>query len=260
VERLTAEAPVAGLTLARQRKLTLAVLLALAAAGWAVIIAQARGGHAMHDMMGPDLTMGGSAALFLAMWIAMMVAMMFPAAAPMILTYARMQRGERFTTTLFTAGYLALWIGVGGVALGLGLAAEAAIERSAWAAENWPRLGGLLLVLAGLYQLSPLKDYCLAKCRSPLSFLLRSWRAGRTGALRMGFAHGLYCVGCCWLLFLILIPLGVMNVAVMLVVAIVVFAEKTLPRGRAVGRVAAAALVVAGLLAAVRPELLPTVA
>jgi predicted metal-binding membrane protein len=259
VERLT-QTPAAGLPLARQRTLILVVLLTLAAAGWAVIVAQTRAEHGMHAMMGPDLTMGGSAALFLAMWVAMMVAMMFPAAAPMIVTYARMQRGQRFTTMLFTAAYLALWIGVGILAFGLGLAAEAATQRSAWAAEHWARVGGALLVLAGLYQLSPLKDYCLAKCRSPLSFLLHSWRNGRTGALRMGFAHGVYCLGCCWLLFLILLPLGVMNVAAMLVVAIVVFAEKVLPRGRAVGRVAAAALLVGGLVVVIRPELLPTVA
>ena len=115
-------------------------------------------------------------------------------------------------------------------------------------------------MLAGVYQLSPLKDICLRHCRTPLAFVMTKWRDGRRGAVRMGLLHGVYCVGCCWLLFLILVPLGVMNVAAMLAVATVVFAEKVLPGGRGIGLVAAAAMFVGGVLVVAKPSLLPTVA
>lgn len=248
--------------LARQCNAIVVVLLGLAAAGWAVLLNQGGRGEAMgHGMMpGPDLTMGRSAPLFLAMWVAMMVAMMFPAAAPMILMYSRTQRAQSLTTALFTGAYLALWVGFGVVAFALGALVEVLAEKSDWVAANWARAGGALLLLAGLYQLSPLKDVCLSKCRTPLSFILHSWREGRAGALRMGLKHGVYCLGCCWLLFLVLVPLGVMNLAAMLLVAVVVFAEKALPWGRGMARLAAGGLILYGVLVVVRPELLPTVA
>ena len=125
---------------------------------------------------------------------------------------------------------------------------------------NWGRAGGMLLVLAGVYQLTPLKEVCLRHCRTPLSFLMHHWRDGRGGAVRMGLAHGLYCMGCCWLLFLILIPLGVMNVAAAVVVALVVFAEKAVPHGRGIGLLAAVVMIVFGVAVAAHPSLLPTVA
>lgn len=261
MEQLRAE-PTVGPPLARQRAVVLGVLLTLAAAGWMAVLA-------LHDrnVMGagmdasvPDLTMGRSAPLFLTMWLAMMVAMMFPAAAPMIVVYARTQRGRPGNTAWFTAAYLSLWVVFGLAAFAIGVGAEAVIERTGWGADRWARAGGVLLVLAGAYQLSPLKDYCLAKCRSPLSFLLHEWRPGARGALQMGLRHGLVCLGCCWLLFLVLVPLGVMNIAAMLVVAAVVFAEKALPWGRGAARVAAAGLVAYGLVVLVHPAWLPTVA
>jgi predicted metal-binding membrane protein len=249
---------------ARERNLILAILLGLAGAGWAVLVVQAgRDDMGMHDMAaaGPDLTMGRSAPLFFAMWLAMMVAMMFPAAAPMITMYARTQHSKgNGATALFVASYLILWVIFGVVAFALGALIETLAERSAWVADNWARVGGILLLLAGLYQLSPLKRVCLTKCRNPLSFLLHAWRNGPIGALRMGLRHGLYCLGCCWLLFLILVPLGVMNIAAMLVVTVVVFAEKALPWGRGVAELAAVALVVYGIAVMAQPALLPTVA
>ncbi len=244
---------------ARQRNVILAALLGLAAVGWAVFLTQADEPMTMGDGMGPDLTMGGSWPLFLLTWVAMMVAMMFPAAAPMVVMYGRMRRGDVASVALFTGSYIALWVVFGVGAYLLSATIEWAASRSEGVATHWGRVGGILLVVAGVYQLTPLKGICLRHCRTPLSFVLTHWRDGRSGAVRMGLVHGLYCVGCCWLLFLILIPLGVMNVAAMIAVALLVFAEKTLPHGRSVGVVAAGALVAVGVAVALRPSLLPTV-
>ena len=261
MERLTAPAaatvpPV----VARQRNAILITLAGLAAAGWIVFLNQARQPTGMGHGMGPDLTMGRSWPLFLAMWVAMMVAMMFPAAAPMVLMYGRMRRSDPSSVALFTGSYIVLWFAFGVLAYLLGAAVESAVSGSEWVAANWGRAGGLLLVLAGVYQLTPLKDICLRHCRTPMSFVMTRWRDGRGGAVRMGLAHGLYCMGCCWLLFLILVPLGVMNVAAMVAVALVVFAEKAVPHGRGVGVLAAVVLIVYGIAVAAHPALLPTVA
>ena len=258
--RLSTAPPALPATVARQRNLILAALLALAAAGWIVFLTRSRDGMMMGHGMGPDLTMGGSWPLFLAMWVAMMVAMMFPAAAPMVLFYGRMRRSDPPSIALFTASYIVLWFVFGALAYLVSAAVETGASRSEWIAMNWGRAGGALLVLAGIYQLTPLKEACLRQCRSPLSFVMTRWREGRSGAVRMGVMHGLYCMGCCWLLFLVLIPLGVMNAAAMAAVAALVFAEKVLPRSRAVGALAAAVLVVCGLAVVVHPGLLPTVA
>jgi predicted metal-binding membrane protein len=120
------------------------------------------------------------------------------------------------------------------------------------------RIGGIVLVAAGLYQLTPWKDLCLSKCRTPITFIMTSWRDGAAGALRMGLLHGAYCLGCCWLLFVILFPLGIMNIAAMAVITLVIFAEKTLPWGRAASRVAAAALIAYGFVVVTAPQFLPT--
>jgi predicted metal-binding membrane protein len=234
----------------------LATLLVLAAVGWLMILFQ--GGDSdhmgMHEHgMGPDLTMG-SAPLFFAMWVAMMAAMMFPAAAPMILLYARIhEQRHSGNTALFVAPYLGLWVLFGAIAFALGAGVEALVERSDWVGEHWGRAGGALLVLAGLYQLSSLKARCLSKCRSPLSFLIQTWRPGAAGAARMGLHHGVYCLGCCWLLFLVLVPIGVMNLAAMLVVTLLVFAEKVMPWGRIASRVGALVLILYGISVTIRP-------
>lgn len=260
MERLTAPAvatvpPV----VARQRNAILVTLLGLAAAGWLVFLDQARQPMGMARDMGPDLTMGRSWPLFLATWVAMMVAMMFPAAAPMVLMYGRMRRNDPSSVALFTGSYIALWFAFGVLAYLLSAMVESAASGSEWVAMNWGRAGGVLLVSAGVYQLTPLKDICLRHCRTPLSFVMTRWRDGRGGAVRMGLAHGLYCMGCCWLLFLILIPLGVMNVAAMVGVALVVFAEKAVPHGRGIGLLAAVVMIVYGVAVAAHPALLPTV-
>ena len=259
---LTTTAPPIPPAVARQRNLILVILLGLAAVGWVVFLDQANEpmGMGMAGDMGPDLTMGRSWPLFLGMWVAMMVAMMFPAAAPMVVMYGRMRRSDPLSVALFTGSYIVLWFVFGVGAYLLSAAVESAASGSEWVAMNWGRAGGILLVLAGVYQLTPLKDICLRHCRSPLSFVMTHWRDGRSGAVRMGLVHGLYCVGCCWLLFLILIPLGVMNVAAMVAVAGLVFAEKVVGHGRAIGVVASAVLIVYGVAVVSHPSLLPTVA
>ena len=248
--------------LSLQRNIVLGLLLALAAAAWAALVWQSAGPDTDMAMASP--TMGLRAPLFLAIWVVMMVAMMFPTAAPMILTFHKVQagkrrRGEAFVSTwVFVAAYLLVWTLTGiaayaGAIAGETLAAEVALSPAAAA-----RIGGAVLIAAGLYQLTPLKDLCLSKCRTPISFLMTSWREGTAGALRMGLVHGAYCLGCCWLLFVILFPLGIMNIAAMALVTLVIFAEKSLPWGRATARAAAAALTAYGAVVVAAPQVLPT--
>jgi predicted metal-binding membrane protein len=248
--------------LAFERRLLLGLLLGLAAAAWALLAWQQAGAGADMAMASP--TMGMGAALFLAIWVVMMVAMMFPTAAPMILTFHRVQagkreRGEAFVATwIFVAAYLLVWALSGVVAYLGAVGAEAIAAGAALSADAAARIGGAILVAAGLYQFTPLKDRCLAKCRTPMGFIMTSWRDGAAGAVRMGLEHGLYCLGCCWLLFVILFPLGIMNVAAMAVITLVIFAEKAAPWGKPVARVTAAALVAYGVAVLVTPRLLPT--
>jgi predicted metal-binding membrane protein len=245
-----------------QRNVILGLLLAFAAAAWAALVWQGAGFDM--DMAMDSPTMGLRAPLFLAIWVIMMVAMMFPTAAPMIVTFHKVQagkrqRGEAFVSTwIFVAAYLLLW-GLAGVAAYAGaLVAEAIAARSALSPATGARIGGTLLIAAGVYQLTPLKDLCLSKCRTPITFIMTSWRDGAAGALRMGLLHGAYCLGCCWLLFVILFPLGIMNIAAMAVITLIIFAEKTLPWGRAVTRAVAVVLIVYGSGVVAAPQLLPT--
>ena len=136
--------------------------------------------------------------------------------------------------------------------------AEAMAVRLDLSAGSAARAGGVVLILAGAYQLTPLKERCLSHCRTPLIFIMTSWREGRLGALRMGVRHGLWCFGCCWLLFAVLFPLGLMNVAAMLALTAVVFAEKSLSRGRLVTGAAAVVLIGYGALVIAAPSALPT--
>ncbi len=247
--------------LRRERALILLLLLALAAVSWLALLRWEPGMQG-EEMMGP--TMGLGPLLFLAVWVVMMVAMMFPTAAPMILMFARVQAGKRaqrqafVPTWVFVAGYLIVWTAFGTLIYGVAIAAERAILGSAWLSTNAARLGGALIVLAGLYQVSPLKRACLAHCRTPLHFVLTRWRQGYRGALEMGFRHGIYCLGCCWLLFAILLPLGLMNVGLMALITLLIFAEKSLPLSPYARVAAAVALVAYGALVLVHPSALPT--
>jgi len=174
--------------------------------------------------------------LIAAMWAVMMIAMMVPSAAPAILLYAKVHRHSLGTGTMpptmtFLAGYLACWLGFAAIIATLQLAFEntMTVRREAAAA---------LLIVAGLYQLSPLKDACLTRCRSPAQFISRHYRPGVWGAARLGLLHGAYCVGCCWLLMALLFVGGVMNLAWIAVLTLLVAAEKLLPGGQWTARVA----------------------
>jgi len=249
--------------LSRQRGVILGLLLALAAAAWAALVWT----HAysnMEDMTTGSVTLGPRAPLFLVMWVVMMVAMMLPTAAPMILTFHKVQAANRqprdafVSTWVFAAAYLVVWA-FAGLAAYVGMqAAEAAIVRAALPPAAAAQIGGAIIVVAGIYQLTPLKDVCLSKCRQPLDFIVTSWRGGATSALEMGLLHGSYCLGCCWLLFVILFPLGLMNVGAMAAVTLIIFAEKTLPWPRLAPYAAAVALVLYGALVITSPQLLPT--
>jgi len=246
-----------------ERWLVLTVLLTLAGMGWALVAWQASEMDMTEDRL--DLTMGMAAPLFIAMWMAMMVAMMFPASAPMVMAFARTQAGKRadgrpfVPTAFFLAPYVAVWTIFGVLGFVVARVVTTVAGDSMWAMDNLPRIAGVLLVSAGVYQLTPLKKVCLTRCRTPLTFMLSYWRDGRRGAVSMGLRHGMYCLGCCWVLFLVLLPLGVMNVVAMLAVAALVFAEKVLPRGELVARAAAVGLLTYGMVAVLVPGALPTV-
>jgi predicted metal-binding membrane protein len=226
-----------------------AVLLACAAAAWLITAQQAA------SMMDGAAMMG--AGLFLVTWLVMMVAMMFPSVAPMTLAFASMTRlrGEgSIATALFVLGYLAVWALSGVVPLGV----QQAINQIWMSPPSWlPRAGGALILVAGLYQFTPLKDTCLRACRSPLGFVMtHNFGGGLPAALRAGAAHGVYCLGCCWALMAVLAVLGLMNLAWMAVIAAVFFVEKNVRRGDVLPRVVGAACIAGGLAILAWPVLL----
>jgi len=172
---------------------------------------------------------GTDVALVFLMWVIMMAAMMLPSAAPMVRMFARCCHTRPGPpTAAFVAGYLTIWTGLSAMAslAQWGLLELRLITPMMESASRW--LSGGLLVGAGIFQLTPLKDSCLSQCRSPLGFLMTEWRPGLGGAFRMGLRHGSYCAGCCALLMLLLFVLGVMNLAWIAVLSLVVLAEKTL--------------------------------
>lgn len=248
----------------RERKLILGVLLILTAASWALLIWQSTAMNS--QVMGMGLTMGMNTGLFMAIWVVMMIAMMFPTAAPMILMFTTVYAGKRqksqafVPTWVFVSAYLLIWSLFGLVAYPLALGAERLAGQSMWLMTNAPRIGGVLLVVAGLYQLSPLKHLCLSKCRTPLQFILGSWHDGYGGAFRMGVVHGVYCLGCCWFLFALLFPLGIMNIAVMALLTALIYAEKSFPLGRQISQIAGVALIVYGVIVIFVPAALPAIA
>lgn len=206
--------------------------------------------------------MGGmamlGAGLFLVVWVVMMVAMMFPSITPMVLTHARIvrARGEgTLPTVAFVVGFLVVWGAAGLIPLGMIqlLGSSVAAPINAWL----PRLGGAVVVLAGVYQFTPLKEACLRSCRSPLGFILtHDFGGGRSAAARAGVSHGLYCLGCCWAIMAVLAVVGLMNLAWMAVFAVLFFLEKNWRQGVMLSRVSGAACVVLGLAIIARPEVL----
>jgi predicted metal-binding membrane protein len=237
----------------------IAALLILAAVGWA---ATDEGMAGMDAGPGTD---PGTFGFYVTAWVVMMAAMMFPSISPMVLTYARIQEGRRKrgleaqagATALFVTGYLVTWTAAGMVGYGL-IKAGRALEIDALSWENGgPYAAGGVIVAAALYQLTPLKDVCLRKCRDPFSFVITAWRPGRFGALRMGIEHGAWCVGCCWALMAALFALGVMSVGWMAFVAALIAIEKLLPWKAVANRWIAVLLLALGLAVAFAPADVP---
>jgi len=238
-----------GAVLGRDRLLVWGAVGAVTLAAWGYLAHMA----AMPEMAGGLRPWTGADLVFaFVMWAVMMVGMMLPSAAPVILLVAAVRRRRaqargRGLTVAFGLGYLLVWGGFSLAATAAQWGLHAAALLSPQLATTSPLLGGILLVAAGVYQLTPLKAACLAHCRSPLGFLMTEWREGTGGALRMGFAHGLYCLGCCALLMGLLFVTGVMNLLWVAMIAAFVLVEKVAPGGPRVGRLASLALIGAGL-------------
>jgi predicted metal-binding membrane protein len=191
----------------------------------------------------------------------MMVAMMLPSAAPMILLYRTVTgrlppyEDPSIPVVLFAAVYLLLWL-LFGVPVYLASVAVANLSlRSPWLHAAMPYLLAGVLVAAGVYQFTAVKRACLRHCEQPLEFLMRQWRGGYRASLRLAVAHASYCIGCCWGLMVILVAAGAMSLPWVLAIAVIVFAEKVLPRGGRTARLVGVALIVLGLAVALRPEL-----
>lgn len=255
--------------LRRDRWLTSAGLLALVVLAWAHTLAGAGMGmdawqmtslllfpHAAGMEMAPTAWTPAYFMLVIAMWWTMMVAMMTPSAAPTILLFAHVHRHAQLRgafvaiapTASFVAGYLVVWLFFSLLATGLQFALESAGLESAMGMGSQSRwLSATVLVAAGLYQFSPLKDACLSLCRAPFAFLTRYWQPGASGAFRLGLRHGAWCLGCCWVLMILLFVGGVMNLAWIAGLTVLVMAEKWLAPGRAVARTVGALLIAWGL-------------
>ena len=237
---------------ARVRLGLVAALFVLAGVGWWWTADQMRG---MDD--GPWTGLG-TLSWFLAVWVVMMAAMMFPSVAPTVALYSRMTRSRSpLAPVVFTGGYLATWAVAGLVAFGIG-AGTAQLPGGPLAWEHAGRpVAAVTLLVAAAYELSPVKDVCLRRCRSPLGVLLGGWRDGWSGALRMGARNGAWCVGCCWALMASLFALGVMSLVWMALIAALIAVEKTLPARRLTTYGTAAVLVVLGVLLLTAPDAIP---
>jgi predicted metal-binding membrane protein len=225
------------------------VLVVVALAAWAVVVLQA-------GM--PMPTSGAAEAVaFLGAWGIMMAAMMLPSATPMIALYGALRRNvgaagpAGISTALFALVYLAVWVTFG-VPVYL---ASVVIGAQTQLADLLPYALAIVLLAAGVYQLTPLKRACLRVCRNPLSFLLARSRTGYRGTLGLAIEHAAYCVGCCWGLMVVLVAAGAMALHWVLLIAAVVFVEKLLPRGEWTARVVGGALVLLGLAVVAHPEL-----
>ena len=248
------------LALRRDRYIVLGGLAAITLLAWAYLL------YLTPDMSGMDslgelgsMSMAGvsvgfgpvDVVLMFLMWAVMMVGMMVPSAAPMILAFAsinrrRRERGSPYVpTAVFLSGYLLVWVGFSVAAT----VAQVALILAILGSPNMvsPIIGGVLLLAAGAFQLSPLKSVCLRHCRTPMGFITNDWREGHRGALLMGLHHGGYCLGCCWALMGLLFLLGVMNLLWIAALAAFVLVEKVLPAGVWVGRAAGVGLLAWGV-------------
>jgi predicted metal-binding membrane protein len=272
--------------LKRDRIVVAAALAALFLVAWAFLIHLAGGMARMEGlsarMMGMSVNDRVSAALEAAMspgaaaladagvnflllalmWAIMMVAMMIPGAAPTILLFSALERkrasatGMGGRTAAFVAGYVAIWCAFSIVAAALQTALSHGGLLSMQMTMRSALLAGVVFIAAGIYEFTPLKDRCLTHCRSPLEWLPQHMRPGRSGAFRMGVEHGTYCVGCCWVLMLLLFAVGIMNLVWVAALAAIVLVQKLLPAGILPQRLVGGLLVAVGLVAIARPMLL----
>ncbi len=245
-------------------------LSGITVAAWVYIVVTARrmaagsagmSGHStapvMDAMTGMQPWTATEFVLRLAMWAVMMVAMMVPTAAPMTLPYAAVarkaaaQHNPLAPTFVFVTGYIAMWTIFGLVATIAQHALDQAALLSPMMVSRSAMFGAALLIAAGIYQLTPIKNACLRNCRAPAHFLSRYWRTGNLGAFRMGLRLGAYCVGCCWILMGLLFIGGVMNLLWIAAIAIFVLLEKTIPFGEVGGRLAGAAMILVGAVSLV---------
>ena len=242
----------APIVIRRKWKLTFWIL-ALSLVGWALLAWMALDmGHPVAQLMMPVSsiwTMGNLLAI-LCMWAVMMAAMMLPSALPTVMTFARLcERGpERPRFMAFLGAYLLVWLGFSVAATAMQWALQFQDWVNPMVASTSAGLSGSLLLIAGMYQFSPLKRVCLANCRTPMGFLLGEWRAGIGGAVVMGFRHGWFCLGCCWALMALLFVGGVMNIAWIAALSIAVAIEKMAPYGDKVALVLGVGLIVAGAI------------
>jgi predicted metal-binding membrane protein len=244
--------------LRRDNAVVLSALAGVIAVAWGYLLlgagihmeAMDMGGGQMMAML-PEWTLGYAAIVFV-MWAVMMMAMMLPSAAPVVLLAAALDRqqgaGKR-RSALFASGYLAVWFGFSLLATILQYALDAAGMLSETMAVANRLFAAAVLIAAGLYQWTPLKQVCLTRCRSPIELLIRYWRKGSLGAVGAGIQHGLFCLGCCWMLMALLFVGGLMNLAWIAAIALLVLIEKTLPWGGRMSRVAGIVLVAWGAAA-----------
>jgi predicted metal-binding membrane protein len=235
------------------------LLLALAAIAWVIT------GERMQGMdAGPGGHLG-TLGFYVTAWVVMMAAMMFPSISPMVVAYSRVLdarrrrkvEGAAGAAATIVVGYLAVWTAFGLAAYGLLVLVQSlSIEALAWERAGRYLAGGVV-VAAAIYQLTPAKDACLRRCRGPLAFVMGSWRDGHLGALRMGAAHGAWCVGCCWALMAALFALGVMSIGWMVFVAALIALEKMLPWKRVANRGIAVMLLALGIAVAAVPQHVP---
>jgi predicted metal-binding membrane protein len=236
----------------RTRLALVALLFVLAGLAWWATVNQMAG---MDAGPGTDL---GALGWFIGAWVVMMAAMMFPSVAPTVALYARLTRlRSPVRPLLFAFAYLVVWATVGLLSYGLFEVGKTWFgSQLAWnAGGRW--IAASVLAAAAVYELTPLKNVCLGKCRSPLGFLLGNWRDGGTGAVEMGARHAAWCVGCCWALMAALFALGVMSLVWMAVVAALITAEKTIPWRRPVVWGTTAILLALAVMVAVAPHSVP---
>ena len=250
--------------LRKDRKLVIIGLVAIAVLAWAYMfyLAWRMGDMDMAsmkpsaDMAMPQMSAWGliDFVLMFVMWSVMMVAMMVPSAAPMVVLFAMVNRKRRareapYTpTAIFLLGYLLVWTAFSAAATLTQWTLHNAALLSPMMVSTSTVLGGLLLIGAGIFQWTPLKKACLVHCRSPIHFFVAEWKDGKWGALVMGVKHGIYCVGCCWILMALLFVAGVMNLLWVAAITIFVLVERVIPQGDLVGRLTGFVLVGAGVV------------